>query len=89
MKTCNSLESSMRGEDRRFHLPNKKKNRWMKLHRTTIRSLVDTDHRTWQQREADQFGSFYPFIISARSEASHVTHVAKAQAAMRHYARKN
>jgi hypothetical protein len=85
----NSLESSLRHEDRRFLLLNNNTKRWMKLQRSSLRMLHDTDHRTWQQREADQFGSFYPFIISARAESSHITRVAKSQATMRHYARQS
>ena len=91
MKTFNPLEWTLRGEDRRFRFSGPinaswraRKNAW-----ATQKILSDTDHRTWQQREADQFGTFYPFIIAARAEASHVTHVAKAQAAMRHLAQKS
>jgi hypothetical protein len=49
-------------------------------------NLQLTDRRTWEQREAAQFGRHYGWMCAARAESANLTRVRKAQTALQRQA---
>lgn len=82
-----SITQALRRPDPRYRSMRPRSNRLRDIfgHAKSIDCLRTTDRRTWQQREADQFGSWYPFVCAARAEEQHARRVSKAQATLRHF----